>query len=355
MTDDDNSNGGNEFSISRRKALAGLGSIGAATALGGVGTYAAFSDSEEASATFTAGELDGEVSWSASYNGEKTNNGPQIEKGGGFSNEGEGPYFSYELEDVKPGDFGSVVFGIKVETNPAWVFSCLDFSDNIDNGLNDPESEVDDNSVKTAEVSANTYNDDTTTVEYGTGELADNLYIIPFYDTNVNSSFFDSGGAPETFNPTSQGATSSAFWDNAEENLEPRPLADATFAQLNQGTVGWNNDGETYETPPPVNRRYAGCTLLNGAQANDDNVQDFNHLKPYEQNASEGEKNVIEFGYDWLDFGLFGRMNFQVGEQAAQQVERKVAEGKIPGIKAKPPEEDPEGSPTDESDPRTGN
>ncbi len=67
------------------------------------------------------------------------------------------------------------------------------------------------------------------------------------------------------------------------------------------------------------------------------------------------DEALLEFGYDWLDFGLFGRMNFQVGEQAAQEVERKVAEGKIPGIKAKPPEQDSSGSPTDESDPRTGN
>jgi predicted ribosomally synthesized peptide with SipW-like signal peptide len=299
MTDGDDSNGGREFSISRRKALAGLGSIGAATVLGGVGTYAAFSDTEDASATFTAGELDGEVSWAASYNGEQTNEGPQIEEGGGFSNNEEGPYFSYNLDDVKPGDYGSVVFGIKVQTNPAWVFSCLDFSNNIDNGLNDPESEVDNGEVKTAEVSENTYNDDTTTVEYGTGELADNLYIIPFYDTNVDSSFFDSGGPPETFNPTSSGVTSQAFWDNASEELKPRPLAEATFAQLNQGTVGFNDDGEDYVTPPPVNRRYAGCTLLNGLQTSDENPQGFDHLKPYDPDAEPGDRNVIEFGYDW--------------------------------------------------------
>ena len=42
---------------------------------------------------------------------------------------------------------------------------------------------------------------------------------------------------------------------------------------------------------------------------------------------------LLAFGLEWLDFGLFGRMNFQVSEQAAQAVEAKVAEGKIPGLK----------------------
>ena len=54
------------------------------------------------------------------------------------------------FQDLKPGDYGSIVFEIAVDTNPAWVFSCLDFDNNVDNGLNAPESRVDDTDVRTA-------------------------------------------------------------------------------------------------------------------------------------------------------------------------------------------------------------
>ncbi len=55
------------------------------------------------------------------------------------------------------------------------------------------------------------------------------------------------------------------------------------------------------------------------------------------------DEALLEFGYEWLDFGLFGRMNFQVSEQAAQAVEQKVADGQIPGVK--PVDETPAGDP----------
>ena len=44
------------------------------------------------------------------------------------------------------------------------------------------------------------------------------------------------------------------------------------------------------------------------------------------------DEELLAFGLQWLEFGLFGKMNFQVSEQAAQQVEAKVAAGKIPGV-----------------------
>jgi hypothetical protein len=70
--------------------------------------------------------------------------------------------------------------------------------------------------------------------------------------------------------------------------------------------VGWNDDGEHYTTPAPVNRRYAGCTLLNGAQAGDtNNEQEFTYLDP----VSESNDNVIRFGYDW-------HLPFNVGNEA---------------------------------------
>ena len=70
-----------EFSLSRRKALAGLGSIGAATALGGIGTYAQFTDTESVQASFGAGELNGVIDYAASYNGEEVASGENSDAG----------------------------------------------------------------------------------------------------------------------------------------------------------------------------------------------------------------------------------------------------------------------------------
>lgn len=54
------------------------------------------------------------------------------------------------------------------------------------------------------------------------------------------------------------------------------------------------------------------------------------------------DEALLSFGLEWLEFGLFGRMNFQVSERAAQQVEAKVAAGEVPGVvTAKPGEPDP--------------
>jgi predicted ribosomally synthesized peptide with SipW-like signal peptide len=57
-----------DFDLSRRKILAGVGTVGAASALGGVGTMAFFSDEETiANNQLVAGELDMKVSWAEHY------------------------------------------------------------------------------------------------------------------------------------------------------------------------------------------------------------------------------------------------------------------------------------------------
>jgi predicted ribosomally synthesized peptide with SipW-like signal peptide len=57
-----------QFSISRRKVLAGLGTIGIASAGAGLGTTAFFSDEESVSAELQAGRLDLLVDFRATYN-----------------------------------------------------------------------------------------------------------------------------------------------------------------------------------------------------------------------------------------------------------------------------------------------
>jgi len=47
----------------------------------------------------------------------------------------------------------------------------------------------------------------------------------------------------------------------------------------------------------------------------------------------ESDEELLRLGYDWLAFGLFGQMNFQIYEQAAKAVESKMT-GAAPGEKA---------------------
>ncbi|MFC5367034.1 vWA domain-containing protein [Salinirubrum litoreum] len=58
----------NQFNVSRRKVLAGLGTIGIASAGAGLGTTAFFSDEESVAASLEAGRLDLKLDYRATYN-----------------------------------------------------------------------------------------------------------------------------------------------------------------------------------------------------------------------------------------------------------------------------------------------
>lgn len=76
-------------------------------------------------------------------------------------------------------------------------------------------------------------------------------------------------------------------------------------------------------------------------------LQRFSLPKDRVERMHEDDLELLHFGYEWLEFGLFGKMNFQIGEQAAQAVEAKVREGKLPGPRVDEPEA-PEGTPDGE-------
>lgn len=42
------------------------------------------------------------------------------------------------------------------------------------------------------------------------------------------------------------------------------------------------------------------------------------------EDVRESDEELLRLGYDWLAFGLFGQMNFQIYEEAAQAVEAKM-------------------------------
>jgi LruC domain-containing protein/predicted ribosomally synthesized peptide with SipW-like signal peptide len=108
----------NGFKLSRRKILAGLGSIGVASAGVGLGTSAYFSDEEDfANNQLVAGELDMKVGYSAHYsdwkpneNGTPEDEGVEVRMWGGAPNTTGGP------ADLNGDEYG-------LPTNAAWLLA----------------------------------------------------------------------------------------------------------------------------------------------------------------------------------------------------------------------------------------
>lgn len=149
-----------KIDLSRRKVLGSLGAIGVGGAASGAGTYAYFNDQEEVTDnTVTAGALDLKVGWEMTYNGADT----EMESQELTNNPG--PIFQIPPhDDVKPGDYGEATISLHVFDNPAWVHMGGALTANDDNGLTDPEREVDDTGGE------------------GEGELADNICARAWYD-----------------------------------------------------------------------------------------------------------------------------------------------------------------------------
>lgn len=277
--------------ISRRKALAGIGTVGAAATLGGIGTLAQFTDTEETVQTFTAGGIDGMVRAGASYNGQDLQDfsssdfEPQSEDGIGLD---------VTLDDIKPGDHGCFAFGISVENNPAWVAACLGYEGSIDGQVFEPEVQVDDD-LGSSQIGAQGVDSD--------GELPAHLLTIPFYkgsteptsDTWDPCVFFD----PELGEFHVQGyegsgavGTNTDFWDNSEPGLVPATLDDAvTYTMVD--TAAWGDGGEvtTYDVDPQDSIAVGeGCVFLNGDGPSTQNQQGAAPLQPGDE---------IWFGWDW--------------------------------------------------------
>jgi len=160
------------YNTTRRQVLAGMGAVGLASAGAGLGTTAYFSDTESFSGnTLEAGTLDLKLDYKASYDGpngtELIGQAPSeqqlIDQYGeamdgpltweeradlGFACDTEGlidgeamPVF--DLDDVKPGDYGEVTMSFHICDNPAHVFFRGNVGADAENGLTEPEAEVD--------------------------------------------------------------------------------------------------------------------------------------------------------------------------------------------------------------------
>lgn len=319
------------FKLSRRKALASMGAIGAAGALGIGGTYAQFTDTESANVTFTAGGVDGTLSYGATYNSSgQTLDADEIVAVNENQGDGE-PVVTISLPDVKPGDYGSITFGIEVQNNPAWVASCLGIKSDTD--YKDYEPEVDaDGDVSSANVGPD---GSFSSASSSDGEVAENLLLVPFYtsesesneDTPLKATFFDNGwpnfdydpdsDLPTTFNFTSQAlstsaiASSAAFWNSREggnnyDEIKPQTLEDAVSASLESSVIGWGESGGGFVTQP-VPEQLAGsigdgCVFVDGTvgDSTQESGDDVGALQP---------GTTVYFGYDWhIPFGVGNEM-----------------------------------------------
>ncbi|SDY10222.1 SipW-dependent-type signal peptide-containing protein [Halobellus clavatus] len=145
------------FEISRRKALAALGTIGVASAGAGLGTSALFSDQETfEDNTITAGTLDmtvtaTQVANSSDAPGEIYYDNLGLQSTIGAS-PGDGDGIRLEADDVKPGDWVVYCFEIDVEDNPGYVTI---HADNLleSGGANpEPEQEAEGDSGNSADL-----------------------------------------------------------------------------------------------------------------------------------------------------------------------------------------------------------
>jgi predicted ribosomally synthesized peptide with SipW-like signal peptide len=316
---DDNSD--SKVTLSRRKALAGIGSIGLAGALGVGGTYAQFTDTESDSVTFSAGGIDGTIRYGASYNSNdvKSFGSEGFEPNGTVKNvtvdeHSDGIGLDFEFTDIKPGDYGCFSFGIEVQNNPAWVAACLGYENDTDGQVWEPEvSEDGDLEFASDGTTVQTTGNNPQTV--GTydpsqsgpiaedamtnGEIPHNMLLIPFYGGAMPPSepydpcvFFDEEN--ETFDHTQYtgsgaNSTPSQFWDNATGSLTPATLLDI-LQDTYVDTAVWG-DGDTPAEVDIVNAPGVaeGCVFLNGELSNENEKE----AAPIEPGTE------FRFGWDW--------------------------------------------------------
>ncbi|MFC7046618.1 SipW-dependent-type signal peptide-containing protein [Halobacteriaceae archaeon GCM10025711] len=205
-----------KIDLSRRNLLAALGTIGAASALGGAGTLALFRDDEVFEGNeLVAGELDLLIDWQQTYHGPLTSsaygtagypfvNAYPDDDGDGVQDdvpqdfeiwaEGEGfdlddpesrkdaitefkEYFEdasdltaplIQLHDVKPGDKGEITFSLHLFDNDGYIRMFGAETLDAENGQNEPELETEGKDTD------------------GDGELDDEILVTVWYDDGDN-------------------------------------------------------------------------------------------------------------------------------------------------------------------------
>jgi len=169
-----------KYELSRRKTLAGLATIGAAGAGAGLGTSALFSDEESfTNNQMVAGELDLIVDYWTGATAEAVDGGTT----GSSENQG-GVSGQYVLNDVKPGDSGSLVFCPKIVDNPAWLWAGSTGYTQYENGYTEPEEDEETDEISDRGLDGDIRPDGTPNESgdgEGYGELAENIQVTVSY------------------------------------------------------------------------------------------------------------------------------------------------------------------------------
>lgn len=153
-----------KLALSRRQLLGGLATVGAASAGAGLGTTALFSDTESFEGnSLAAGQLDLAVKADVyEYQGQANGGGQSFS---GIQN-GQNPTVHQQLDDVKPGDYSYGKFCFSLVDNPGYIWAGGQLTGNAENGLTEPEGEVDTTGGSPGD---------------GNGELADAIEVTLYY------------------------------------------------------------------------------------------------------------------------------------------------------------------------------
>ena len=300
------------FEISRRRVLAGIGGVGAASASAGMGTSAFFSDVEQfENDRLVAGELDLGAAWQANYSDwsadedttdattffENTRTGTNVNPVGSgivlssvdcstIPNGGLAPRTVIEVEDVKPGDFGFTVFKLgfcTANANAGYLWTNSRMTNTAASGPNDendrPEPEVLDPDEF-----------DPFGIEGIDGELGRYLRVRPFYANSANAfqALFDFTGSGIAF--------AHSFFSTFELDVASAPtLLDFTDA-LAQG-VGLPLTGNPQDGAFELEASTDGNFLL--VRTIDDGGDVFSLLSETPTPLGTGSANTVLFGLAW--------------------------------------------------------
>ena len=160
-----------------KKILISISIIGIAAAVAVGGTIAFFNDTETSTGNiFTAGSIDLTIdSNGSSYNGQG------LPDTNFFSKDLTDEKF-FVFDDIKPGDFGVRDISMHVSSNPAYACFIIHNKVDLDNGITDPEDEVDnvnDNADGTAD-----------------GDLSRDLELFAWEDLNADQTYDPGTGEP---------------------------------------------------------------------------------------------------------------------------------------------------------------
>lgn len=148
--------------VMNKRIILALGMIVFVAAVLISSTGAFFSDTESSTGNvFTAGAIDLKIDSTATYNGNAVESATWTERD---LNPTADKFFNFN--DIKPGDHGTNTVSVHVINNDAWVCAYVTGLTENENGINEPESEVD------------------STPE--TGELRQNMSWVIWRDTNGN-------------------------------------------------------------------------------------------------------------------------------------------------------------------------